>query len=79
MKFLSNNVFLSVLVGLSNFIITFLVFMYNYNHLATPYLHEEQRVDNAIYIFSSTIIMFAIIAVITAFATFFISRNKKDS
>ena len=77
MKLLRNKVFLSVLAALTNFVATFLVFMYNYNHLATPYLHEEQRVDNAIYIFSTTILMFAAISVLTGIAVFFISRKKQ--
>lgn len=76
MKLLRNKIFLSSIVAFSNFVITFLVFMYNYNHLATPYLHEEQRVDNAIYIFSSTILMFIAISVVTGLATYFVSREK---
>ncbi len=76
MKFIRSKVFLSILVVLTNFVATFMVFMYNYNHLATPYLYEEQRVDNAIYIFSTTISMFAAISILTGMVFFLIKRKK---
>lgn len=76
MNFLTNNIFLSVFLALSNFVLNFLVFTYSYNKLATPFLNEEQRVENADYIMSVSLSMFAIVATITGVAIFFISRKK---
>lgn len=66
----------SALIILGNFSANFLIFTYSYNRLATPYLNEEQRVDNAGYIMSWTIGMYFLAAILIGIITVFIYRKQ---
>jgi len=54
-----------LLVGLTNIALNFTVFIVSYNKLATPFLHEAQRMDNADYIITVTLSGFVIISFLT--------------
>lgn len=45
----------------------------SYNKLATPFLHEEQRVENADFIITYVITGFMLISLLSALATYFIT------
>ena len=66
-------VFFSILL---NFIMNFLIFTYSYNKLATPYLNEEQRVDNAGFIMSGTLSMYLVSAILVGILTFIVSKRN---
>ncbi len=55
------------LVAIINFIVNFCVYNYSFLRQATPFLHEEQRVDSAHMMLHTTIPGFFAVAVIFAF------------
>jgi hypothetical protein len=63
---------IAIFVVLVNFLINFLIFTYSYNKLATPYLNEEQRVENVGYIMTGTLGMYLLSAVLVG-VVFFIN------
>ncbi|MBU1567643.1 MAG: hypothetical protein KJ630_18705 [Proteobacteria bacterium] len=38
-----------------NFVINFAIYNYSFNNQATPFLHEEQRVDSALLMLKTTL------------------------
>lgn len=54
-----------------NIAMNFAVFLVSYNKLATPFLSEEQRVDNADYIMTMTISGFVVVAILSALIIYF--------
>ncbi len=74
-KHVKRSIF-ALLVFLANFGLNFLIFTYSYNKLSTPYLNEEQRVDNAGYIMSGTLSMYLISALTVAILYFVISKRN---
>jgi len=54
-----------LLLGLTNIALNFTVFIVSYNKLATPFLHEAQRTDNADYIITVTLSGFVMISFLT--------------
>ena len=60
---------------LFSFISNFLVFVYSYNKLATPYIHEEQRVENADFIMTISISMFASVSLVMGIIIYFILKK----
>jgi len=63
---------------LVSFISNFLVFVYSYNRLATPFINEEQRVENADFIMTVSISMFACAALIIGAITYFILKKHNN-
>lgn len=55
------------LVAIVKFIINFCVYNYSFLRQATPFLHEEQRVDSALIKLHTTIQCFFTVAVIFTF------------
>lgn len=70
------NILVFSLVILTNLVMNLAVFLMNYNKLATPFLHEEQKVENANYIVAITVPSFIGVAVVSAFIIYFITRKK---
>lgn len=66
---------LAAAIALLNFVLNFAVFTVSYNILATPYLHEEQRVENADFIMAYTSSMFAAVTILSAVAFYFLLRK----
>lgn len=63
------------LVAIVNFIINFCVYNYSFLRQATPFLHEEQRVDSAHMMLHTTIPGFFAVAVV--FALFYYALRKR--
>ncbi|VAW90366.1 hypothetical protein MNBD_GAMMA18-1583 [hydrothermal vent metagenome] len=59
------NIIIYCVVGLINIALNFTVFISSYNTLATPFLHEEQRMENANYIMTYTLFGFVAIGIFT--------------
>ncbi len=70
------NIVLTSAISLISFVINFLIFTYSYNKLATPYLNEEQRVENADFIMSNTLLLFVTSAVIIGIMFYLFIKNK---
>jgi len=70
------NIILSLIVSLACFILNFSIFTYSYNKIATPFLNEEQRVDNAGFIMSVSLSMFIISSLIIGLL-FYVTIRKK--
>ncbi len=70
-KRISIYVFLSI----ANFIINFLIYNVSFNKQATPFIHEEQRVESALMMISTTIPAFLVTSIFFSLAFYFM-RNK---
>lgn len=54
---------LASIVGVVSALLNFLLFVFAYNKIATPFLHEEQRMENADFIMSYVVGGYLAIAV----------------
>ncbi|MGR8932441.1 MAG: hypothetical protein ACU836_17590 [Gammaproteobacteria bacterium] len=74
----AKSLLISSAIVASGTILNFLVFLEAYKRLAFPYINEEQRVDNAPYIFIYVLPSFLIISIIllVLFKVLENSRNK---
>ncbi len=69
---------IACIIFLLCFAANFAVFVYGYNHLATPFLSEEQRVSNASFIMSAIVGAFAMIALLLGVVVYWALRNKQQ-
>jgi len=56
-------------------VLNFSLFSIAYNQLATPYLHESQRTDNAEIIMMYILPSYLVIAIISSLLAYFVSRR----
>ena len=63
----------SILVGAS---LNFGIFLFAYKKLAFPYIYEEQRVDNAPYIFEYVLPAMLIATLLTIVVFYTLSKKK---
>jgi hypothetical protein len=56
-------------------ILNFLLFIFIYNRLATPYQHEAWRAKNADFIISFALPSFVLIALISTFTICYLARK----
>lgn len=71
------SIFSALGIALLCFILNGALFTYFYNHLATPFLTEEQRVINAEYIMSVTVGGYATSSIIIGIAVLIILGARK--
>ncbi len=76
MKTSTSNVLLASTISVVSFVANFITFVFNYNRLVTPYLHEEQRVENANFIMKMTLSSFAVTALLTGLVIYFLLHRK---
>ena len=69
------RILVSLGIALTSFFLNFITFLIIYNKLATPYLHEEQRVENAFFILTATMGLFAAIAIFVGIAFFLVAKK----
>ena len=62
-------------VSLVSTVVNFTIFLLSYNHLATPYLYEEQRVENTDVIMMVTLPAFAGFSVLVGFLVYIFLRK----
>ncbi len=60
------------------FVINFTIFNRSFNMQATPFLHEEQRVDSAMMMLKTTIPAYAIASIIVTVLFYFIAKKLKS-
>lgn len=73
------KILLYISVGFLSFITNFLLYNFSFNSQATPFLHEEQRVDSAILMLKITLPAYFISALIITFIFYYIGKNKNQS
>ena len=58
--------------------LNFSLFLVTYNKLATPYLHEEQRMDNADFIMIYVTAGFLLISLVSVLAAFGVTKKTQN-
>jgi len=62
-------------LGVLTFVINFLIYNYSFNLQATPYLHEEQRVDSAMLMLKTTVPAYLISAFLITLIFYFVAKK----
>jgi len=62
-----------------NFIINFAIYNYSFNTQATPYLHEEQRVDSGLLMLQTTLPAYLVAAVILTLIFYLVAKKRAAS
>ena len=66
------------LLALVSFVVNFAVYVISFNSQATPFLHEEQRVDSAILMFKATLPAYAASSIVLAVLFYFAAKRFSD-
>ncbi|PKF78955.1 hypothetical protein CW749_13355 [Vibrio sp. vnigr-6D03] len=66
-------------VGLTllSFVTNFFIYNYSFNVQATPFLHEEQRVESAMLMFQTTLPAYFLSSLLLTFLFFLVARKIK--
>lgn len=70
MKIFLVYTFLSIV----NFVINFTIYNYSFNKQATPYLHEEQRVESGLLMLKTTLPAYVISAIVLTSVFYFTAK-----
>ena len=62
-----------------NFVVNFLIFNYSFNQQATPFLHEEQRVESGLLMLKTTLPAYLISSVVVTIAFYFLAKHLQRS
>lgn len=62
-------------LSLLNFIINFVIYNYSFNSQATPYLHEEQRVDSSLLMLKTTLPAYFISSILLSLLFYFVASK----
>lgn len=57
------------------FVVNFAIFNYSFNMQATPFLHEEQRVDSGLLMLKTTVPAYAIASVLITMAFYLVAEK----
>ena len=66
-----------VVLAIVNFIINFIIYNYSFNLQATPYLHEDQRLDSGLLMLKITLPAYIVATIIITFMFYFVSKARK--
>lgn len=64
--------FIYTFLAFLNFVINFAIYNYSFNNQATPYLHEEQRVDSALLMLKTTFPAYIISSILLTVLFYFV-------
>ena len=62
-----------------NFIINFMIYNFSFNKQATPYLHEEQRVDSGLLMLETTVPAYIVAAIVLTITFYFVAKVRSNS
>ena len=62
-----------------NFIINFMIYNFSFNKQATPYLHEEQRVDSGLLMLETTLPAYIVAAIVLTITFYFVAKIRSNS
>jgi len=66
-------------LALINSIVNFLIYNYSFNMQATPFLHEEQRLDSGLLMLKTTLPAYIIFAIIITLVFYYVAKSNKKS
>ncbi|PKM42251.1 MAG: hypothetical protein CVV05_19120 [Gammaproteobacteria bacterium HGW-Gammaproteobacteria-1] len=66
---------LASMAGVVSALLNFLLFVFAYNKVATPFLHEEQRMENAEFIMSYVVGGYLAISIVSTVAIFLLCKK----
>lgn len=64
-------------LALVNFVINFIIYNYSFNMQATPFLHEEQRLDSGLLMLQTTLPAYIVSTIVITIIFYFIAKNNK--
>jgi hypothetical protein len=63
------------LITVINLILSFLIYIYSFTTQATPYLTEDQRMDSALSMFSTTLLAYLIAAILISLVYYYVAKK----
>ena len=69
--------FIYAALCLVSFVVNFAIFNYSFNDQATPFLHEEQRVESALLMLKTTLPAYGISALVLTVLFYFVAKYTK--
>ena len=63
------------LISVINLVLSFLIYIYSFNTQATPYLTEDQRMDSALSMFSTTLLAYLIAAILISLVYYYVAKK----
>jgi len=66
--------FIYALLAFLNFAINFTIYNYSFNKQATPYLHEEQRVDSGLLMLKTTLPAYVVSAIVLTVLFYLVAK-----
>jgi len=73
------NILTYAFIGLISFAANFLIYNYSFNSQATPFLSEDQRVDSALLMLTTTVPAYLVSALIVTIAFYWIAKNRQNN
>ncbi len=67
--------FIYTFLAIFNFVINFYIYNYSFNNQATPYLHEEQRVDSALLMLKTTLPAYIVSSILLTVLFYFVANK----
>lgn len=67
---------LASMAGVVSALLNFMLFVFAYNKVATPFLHEEQRMENADFIMSYVGGGYLVVSVVSTVAIFLLCNRR---
>ncbi len=64
-----------VFLAIVSFIVNFLIYNYSFNIQATPFLHEEQRVDSGLMMLKTTLPAYLVSSIVITILFYLISKK----
>ena len=68
-----------VSLSIFSFIVNFLIYNYSFNLQATPFLHEEQRVDSALMMLKTTLPAYLVSSIVITILFYLISKKMHQN
>lgn len=67
------------MASITGVVLQFGIFLVAYQKLTFPFLHEEQRAENAPYIFAYVLPAILIATIVSTFVFYLLSRNRSGA
>ncbi len=64
-------------LAIFSFLTNFIIYTYSFNVQATPFLHEEQRVESAVLMFQTTLPAYFLSSLLLTFLFSLVARKGK--
>ncbi len=66
-----------VILAVVNFIVNFVIYNYSFNLQATPFLHEEQRVDSGLLMLKTTLPAYFVSSIVITIMFYFVAKTLR--